>query len=99
MEDQPCALLGHATTRVDLADMIEADGTWPFPWSGRMEERDMKRKLATIMVADIVGFSRLAATNEDWTIRTLGEFRRVVAEGTGLRRAAARARDVIPAWQ
>ena len=45
-----------------------------------MEERDMKRKLATIMVADIVGFSRLAATNEDWTIRTLGEFRRVVDE-------------------
>jgi len=45
-----------------------------------MEERDMKRKLATIMVADIIGFSRLAATDEDWTIRTLGEFRRVVDE-------------------
>jgi len=45
-----------------------------------MQERDMKRKLATIMVADIIGFSRLAATDEDWTIRTLGEFRRVVDE-------------------
>jgi len=40
----------------------------------------MKRKLATIMVADIVGFSRLAAQDEDWTIRSLGEFRRVVDE-------------------
>jgi formylglycine-generating enzyme required for sulfatase activity/class 3 adenylate cyclase len=45
-----------------------------------MSEHDMKRKLATIMVADIVGFSRLAAQDEDWTIRSLGEFRRVVDE-------------------
>jgi formylglycine-generating enzyme required for sulfatase activity/class 3 adenylate cyclase len=43
-----------------------------------MEESDIKRKLATIMVADIVGFSRLAATDEDWTIRSLGEFRTIV---------------------
>jgi len=43
-----------------------------------MEEQDMKRKLATIMVADIVGFSRLTANDEDWTIRALADFRRVV---------------------
>jgi formylglycine-generating enzyme required for sulfatase activity/class 3 adenylate cyclase len=43
-----------------------------------MEEPDIKRKLATIMVADIVGFSRLTANDEDWTIRSLGEFRRIV---------------------
>ncbi len=43
-----------------------------------MEEHDIKRKLATIMVADIVGFSRLTANDEDWTIRSLGEFRRIV---------------------
>jgi formylglycine-generating enzyme required for sulfatase activity/class 3 adenylate cyclase len=45
-----------------------------------MEEQDIKRKLATILVADIVGFSRLAATDEDWTIRSLGEFRKIVDE-------------------
>ncbi len=43
-----------------------------------MEEHNFKRKLATIMVADIVGFSRLAANDEDWTIRALGEFRKIV---------------------
>jgi len=43
-------------------------------------EDDLRRKLATIMVADIVGFSRLAANDEDWTIRALGEFRAVVDE-------------------
>jgi class 3 adenylate cyclase len=43
-----------------------------------MEEHEIKRKLATIMVADIVGFSRLTAANEDWTIHALGEFRVVV---------------------
>ena len=43
-----------------------------------MDEQDLKRKLATIMVADIVGFSRLTANDEDWTIRALAEFRGVV---------------------
>src|SRR5437764_15472132 len=46
----------------------------------RMQEQDMKRKLATIMVADIVGFSRLTANDEDWTIRSLGEFRKIIDE-------------------
>jgi formylglycine-generating enzyme required for sulfatase activity/class 3 adenylate cyclase len=41
-------------------------------------ERDIKRKLATIMVADIVAYSRLTAQDEDGTIRRLGEFRDVV---------------------
>src|SRR5436190_7365489 len=45
-----------------------------------LEEQNIKRKLATIMVADIVGFSRLTANDEDWTIRSLGEFRRIVDE-------------------
>src|SRR5215467_4480306 len=43
-----------------------------------MEETDIKRKLATILVADIVGYSRLTANDEDWTIRALGEFRKIV---------------------
>ena len=41
-------------------------------------ERDIKRKLATIMVADIVAYSRLTAQDEDGTIRRLAEFRDVV---------------------
>jgi adenylate cyclase len=45
-----------------------------------MQEHDIKRKLATIMVADIVGFSSLTANDEDWTIRSLGEFRIIVDE-------------------
>jgi len=43
-----------------------------------MEEPDIKRKLATILVADIVGYSRLTANDEDWTIRALGDFRKIV---------------------
>src|SRR5581483_7231852 len=35
---------------------------------------------ATIMVADIVGYSRLTANDEDWTIRALSEFRGIVDE-------------------
>jgi formylglycine-generating enzyme required for sulfatase activity/class 3 adenylate cyclase len=45
-----------------------------------VEGSDIRRKLATIMVADIVGFSRLTANDEDWTIRSLGEFRSIVDE-------------------
>jgi class 3 adenylate cyclase len=43
-----------------------------------MDETDLKRKLATIMVADIVAYSRLTAQDEDWTIRALGDFRKIV---------------------
>jgi formylglycine-generating enzyme required for sulfatase activity/class 3 adenylate cyclase len=42
------------------------------------EEPNIKRKLATILVADIVGYSRLTANDEDWTIRSLGDFRKIV---------------------
>ena len=45
-----------------------------------MEGDDLRRKLATILVADIVGYSRLTANDEDWTIRALGDFRAVVDE-------------------
>src|SRR5580704_14729088 len=43
-----------------------------------MEDEDIKRKLATILVADIVGYSSLTAHDEDWTIRALGDFRKIV---------------------
>jgi formylglycine-generating enzyme required for sulfatase activity/class 3 adenylate cyclase len=45
-----------------------------------MADQDIKRKLATILVADIVGYSRLTAHDEDWTIRALGDFRNIVDE-------------------
>jgi len=45
-----------------------------------MSELDIKRKLATILVADIVEFSRLTAQDEDWTIRALADFRKIVDE-------------------
>ena len=41
-------------------------------------DQEIKRKLATILVADIVGYSSLTAHDEDWTIRALGEFRKIV---------------------
>jgi len=44
------------------------------------QDQEIKRKLATILVADIVGYSSLTAHDEDWTIRALGEFRKIVDE-------------------
>lgn len=46
--------------------------------TGHPDEPDIRRKLATILVADIVGYSRLTANDEDWTIRALGDFRKIV---------------------
>ncbi|MBV8190814.1 MAG: adenylate/guanylate cyclase domain-containing protein [Alphaproteobacteria bacterium] len=45
-----------------------------------MEEQNLQRKLTTILVADVVGFSRLTANDEDWTIRAVGEVRAIVDE-------------------
>ena len=39
-----------------------------------------QRKLAAIFCADIAGFSRLTAQDEDWTISTLHDFRSVIDE-------------------
>jgi len=44
------------------------------------EEQELQRKLTTILAADIVGYSTLTASDEDWTVRTLGEVRKVVDE-------------------
>jgi len=44
------------------------------------DQSDIRRKLATIMVADVVGFSRLTAEDENWTISALAELRGVVDE-------------------
>lgn len=38
----------------------------------------MKRKVAAILAADIVGFSRLVAEDEDGTLRQLAAYRNVL---------------------
>jgi class 3 adenylate cyclase len=38
----------------------------------------VRRKLATVLVADIVGYSRLTAEDEDWTVQSLGDLRKVI---------------------
>ncbi len=40
-----------------------------------MAERGFKRKLAAILSADVVGYSRLMGDNEEATIRTLTNYR------------------------
>ena len=43
-----------------------------------MTQQDIIRKLAVILVADVVGYSRLMEADEDATIRTLDTYRQVV---------------------
>lgn len=40
-----------------------------------MTKDTMKRKLAAILSADVVGYSRLMGDDEGWTIRTLTDYR------------------------
>ena len=43
-----------------------------------MAQQNVIRKLAAILVADVVGYSRLMEADEDATIRTLDAYRQVV---------------------
>ena len=45
-----------------------------------MESPTAKRKLAAIVAADVVGYSRLMGDDEDATLRTLTEYRAIMAE-------------------
>ena len=40
-------------------------------------DKEMKRKLAAILVADVVGYSRLTADDEEATLRRLEVFRTI----------------------
>ena len=42
-----------------------------------MAQQDVTRKLAAILAADVVGYSRLMEADEDATIRTLDTYRQV----------------------
>jgi adenylate cyclase len=48
-----------------------------------VEAPAIKRKLATILAADAVGYSRLMSEDEEATVRTLSEYRAAMAERVG----------------
>src|SRR4029077_933280 len=43
-----------------------------------MTEERQQRRLATILAADVFGYSRLAAEDEEYTLRTLKAYRSVI---------------------
>ncbi|MFI4996881.1 MAG: adenylate/guanylate cyclase domain-containing protein, partial [Hyphomicrobiales bacterium] len=45
-----------------------------------MDEARLRRKIAVIMAADVVGYSRLVAENEDATLKRLMEYREIFAD-------------------
>ena len=45
-----------------------------------MEPTGTKRKIAAIVMADVVGYSRLMGVDEDDTVRRLKSYRQVVSE-------------------
>ena len=48
-----------------------------------MAEEGFKRKLTTILSADVVGYSRLMEDNEEATIQTLNTYRMTESMATG----------------
>ncbi len=57
---------------------------------------DPERKLAAILSADVVGYSRLMAEDEDETVRRLGAYRTEITNLVGEHRLAARAASPRP---
>ena len=43
-----------------------------------MAEESTKRKLTTILAADVEGYSRLMNTDEEATLNALGEYREII---------------------
>ncbi len=43
-----------------------------------MVEERVKRKLTTILAADVEGYSRLMSADEEATLETLGEYREII---------------------
>ncbi|MBW0005355.1 MAG: hypothetical protein JO216_17920 [Hyphomicrobiales bacterium] len=62
-----------------------------------MEEARLRRKIAVIMAADVSGYSRLVAEDEDGTLKRLMDYREIftdfVSRGHG--RIFASAHDII----
>ena len=45
-----------------------------------MAEDKIKRKLTTILAADVEGYTRLMRADEEATLKTLGEYREIIDE-------------------
>ena len=43
-----------------------------------MTTQEVKRKLAAILSADVKGYSRLMGEDEEWTVRTLSAYRKIM---------------------
>jgi TolB-like protein/class 3 adenylate cyclase len=52
----------------------------PIFWSNPMTQVGFKRKLSAILSADVEGYSRLMGENEETTVRTLTDYRTVIAD-------------------
>src|SRR5262245_6619073 len=53
---------------------------WSVPsWRGAMADRSSRRKMAAILSADVVGYSRLMGANEAATVETLKSYRDIIA--------------------
>ena len=47
-----------------------------------MEASPVKRRLVAILAADVAGYSRMVAENEEATLRTLGVYRATIGDMT-----------------
>ena len=51
-------------------------------WGGAVEETGIQRKLAAILVADVVGYSRLMRADEEATLASLKALRKSVVDAS-----------------
>ena len=60
--------------------MVVSIGTRSLNKSGTRTEDQVQRRLAAILAADVVGYSRLMDSDEELTLRTLRAQRQVIDE-------------------
>ncbi len=65
-----------------------------------MDEARLRRKIAVIMAADVCGYSRLVAEDEDGTLKRLMEYREIFADfvGRGRGREAVVFATTLRSW-
>src|SRR5262249_20787186 len=52
----------------------------PIRGAAFMEASSVRRRLAAILAADVAGYSRMVAEDEEGTLRTLGAYRGIIAD-------------------